>query len=81
MDNHAGVRQVEKREAYIFFFLFILFAKIPYIKMDIKFVLSCRPSFFVIYYTINQIFKHCTIFARFCTICTKVYKNAFCTRI
>ena len=44
-----------------------------------NFVLSCRHPFFGIYYIINQIFKHRTIFVQKRTTRTKTHKNAFCT--
>lgn len=65
-------------DIYIFF-IFLSFLKIPYLKIRENFVLSCRHPFFGIYYIINQIFKHRTIFVQKRTIRTKTHKNAFCT--
>lgn len=73
-------KQTERKGAYIYFLLFFSFIKIPYVKNDNNFVLSCRPRFFAIYYTEYQIFKHCTIFARNRTFRTKMHKNRFCTQ-
>lgn len=68
-----------RKDIYIFLFYFS-FVKTTTLKTVYIFVLSCRALFFAIYYINNQIFKHRTIFARFCTICTNLHKNAFCTR-
>ena len=62
------------------FFIFLSFLKIPYLKIRENFVLSCRHPFFGIYYIINQIFKHRTIFVQKRTTRTKTHKNAFCTK-
>nr|DAO02688.1 MAG TPA: hypothetical protein [Caudoviricetes sp.] len=75
-EKHADSRQGQ----YIYFLLFFLFVKIPYIKIGNYFVLSCGVLFFHIYYIINQIFKHCTIFVQNRTIRTFMHEIAFCTQ-
>lgn len=72
--------QKHQRGHYIYFLLFFSFTKIPYIKTENNFVLSYEQPIFYIYYIINQIIKHCTLFAQKRTICTFLYKNAFCTQ-
>ena len=73
-------RDAKRRQGDIYiFFIFLSFLKIPYLKIRENFVLSCRHPFFGIYYIINQIFKHRTIFVQKRTIRTKTHKNAFCT--
>lgn len=54
-------------DIYILFLFFILFLKIPYLKIEENFVLSCEALFFGIYYINNQLFIHRTIFVQKCT--------------
>jgi hypothetical protein len=66
-------------DIYILFLFFILLLKIPYLKIEENFVLSCEALFFGIYYIKNQLFIHRTIFVQNRTIRTKVHKITFCT--
>lgn len=57
-------RDAKRRQGDIYIFFYFSFLKIPYLKIRENFVLSCRHPFFGIYYIINQIFKHRTIFVQ-----------------
>lgn len=64
---------------YIIFIIFSFYKNTLRKNRD-NFVLSYEACIFAIYYIINQIFKHCTIFAQNRTNGTFLHKMPLCTQ-